>query len=447
MTHMQRRQTIAAVVVTITSLGWYAATHRAVVASDHSAPASPHIPTVVARPAVFLRSVEAHGTIGTASDLPSKLAFGQPGIVAEVTVHVGETVQPGQVLAQLRLEALSSAVRQAQAETAAANTIATAKAKQHLAAQKVQAYANQSEGSASDQIASQSMYRQFSVKVVADRAQLDRSQKLYAGGVIAAKDVQAASDQVRTDEVELHAARAKQILARTERKTSLMSARTDVLVAQNDVSVAQAQVEAAHAKTYAAQVAYSNGTLYAQRLGVITAVHVRPGEAVDASTPVVECAAFGVNATTLNIPVDLGRKLHVGDQVAAHLSDGTGPTVSGVIVHIVPAIDATSQTLPVVVRITLPQAVAGDLVDAKITTHRETGIVLPMSAIIEDPQTGKTVVFVQQTRPSLGTSGFEEREIHISASDDQHALVRSGIVNGERIVRDGAYTLLAPNGG
>jgi hypothetical protein len=86
-------------------------------------------------------------------------------------------------------------------------------------------------------------------------------------------------------------------------------------------------------------------------------------------------------------------------------------------------------------------------VSASIVTSTLHGIVVPTSAIVEDPQTGKTVVFVHDAHPKSGDPAFVLRTVRVRAGDDRTSVIGSGLRMGDRIAEQGGYMLLAPAGG
>jgi hypothetical protein len=93
-----------------------------------------------------------------------------------------------------------------------------------------------------------------------------------------------------------------------------------------------------------------------------------------------------------------------------------------------------------------PGAVPGDAVEATIDVGERRGLIIPTSAIVEDPQSGKALVFVSARGPD-GARTFVSRAIVVASGDDRTSLVSSGLRSGERIALQGAFDLLAPSGG
>jgi RND family efflux transporter MFP subunit len=454
-----RRTAIAAIVaavVAIVGLGWVL-THRRASANADAAPA-PSVGIATVRYGDFAHRVVAQGRIGPPAGSSAKVAFAQPGIVRTVDVRVGQRVAAGTTLAELDRSALGAAVDQAGNDAAAAAgsygggsvpaaAVRSAQAKLALAAAKLRTLQAGGPAAQSDQIAAQQTLRQAQLKVQADEAAVARQRTLLAGGVIAAKDLQAAQNQLAVDQADLRASDAKVAAASSTFAASLRQATADYVSAQNDLKTAQAQTSvlgaqsgSARARLDAARIAFDNGVLRAPGDGVVLAILKHPGEAVDPTAPVVEIGPGAADAITLSVPADTAHRIRVGDPVSVDTASRQG--ARGRVSAVVPAIDPTTQSATVTVSGAVIDAVPGDAVTATIVVDHRAGMLVPSSAIVQDPQTGQTVVFVQKP-----DGGFASRTVTVRGSDDKTALVANGLHAGEHVAAQGSYQLLAPNGG
>ena len=85
-------------------------------ATSGSATIAPDVPLATVRSGDFVERVTAQGRIGPPAGSSAKIAFPQPGIVRTIDVHVGQSVQAGETLAELDRAALGAALRAAQAD-------------------------------------------------------------------------------------------------------------------------------------------------------------------------------------------------------------------------------------------------------------------------------------------------------------------------------------------
>jgi multidrug efflux pump subunit AcrA (membrane-fusion protein) len=424
-----------------------------IAASDASS--APDVPLAVARVGDFVERVEAQGRIGPPAGSSAKVAFAQAGIVQVVDVHVGQSVSAGEPLAELDRSGLAAAVRAAQADVLAtganaagsAATVQSATARLAVAMDKLATLEQGGPSAMNSRITAQSTARQAAIKVDADRAAVARDEQMFTVGVIAGKDIDAARAQLASDEADQRAADAKVAAAQTDFQSTLKQARADVASARSDVQAARGQSASAQARLDTARIAYANGVLAAPAAGVVLAILKHPGEAVDPSAPVIEIGPALGNSVTLAVPADVARRIKVGNPATLHVTMSRTTAQQGEVTAVVPAVDPATQVGTVVVNGAPADAVPGDAVSATIVVGHLRSLVVPSSAIVQDPQTGKTVVFVHDKHPKAGDSGFNLRAVAVRASDATSAAIASGLRAGESVAAQGAYTLLAPAGG
>lgn len=426
--------TIVAVVVLVVAIFGIGKLASKPARAQADAPVSaPNVPLATAADTNYTSRIRAQGRVGTPAGGEAKLAFYGTGIVSSIDVHVGETVGAGQALASLDTRGLSLDLAQAQADASSAGQAKL------LAAQARLAALTSGQGSAqSDQEAAAAAVRQSEAKLAADRNALDRAQALFAGGVSARKDVEAAQQQLALDRADAVANRARAATARTGIGSALTQARADVAQAENDV-------QSARIRLAQAQRNIANATLRAPQSGVVISVLKHPGEAVDPSQPALVVAPPETNSITLAVGSDDARRVHVGDTVSLSVT-GRALRGNGTVRNVVASVDPTTQSSTVVVSGVPNGATPGDAVLATIDVGTRRGIVIPTSAIVEDPQSGKSIVFVRE-KAKDGGEKFVSREITIAAGDDTKSLVAGGLRAGERVAESGAFDLLAPAGG
>jgi len=359
--------------------------------SGSSQDAKPAVAIATAAYGTYVEQVTAVGRVGAPAGSQTKLSFAEPGILSSIDVRIGEHVSQGQSLAQLDTTGLALAAAQAQAD-----------------AQAAQAAAQQS---AVDRI---------STKIAVDEAALRREQSLYAAGVAALKDVQAARAQLAQD-------------------------RADAATARAQISGSAAQAQSARDRAALAQRDLANGTLRSPSDGVVTAIFKRPGEAVDTTTPVLAIGPDQSHDVTLDVSSSDAARLHPGDPVSFTIP-GTPLRSEGRVVGVSPALDPTTQSATVVVSGVPSGAPGGAAVQATIDVARDRGVVIPQSAIVQDPQSGQTLVFVQ-TVDKNGDAKFAQRAVVVEHENGSQALIASGLRPGERIAAQGGFALLAPSGG
>ncbi|HET7814051.1 MAG TPA: HlyD family efflux transporter periplasmic adaptor subunit, partial [Candidatus Baltobacteraceae bacterium] len=326
--------------------------------------AAPAVAVSTAAFGTYTDSVQAVGRVGAPAGSEVKLSFPQPGILQSVSVRIGERVAAGESLAQLDTSGLSLSAQQADADAQAAA-------------------AN----------AAQSHVDRTSTKIAVDAAALRREQALYSAGVAPLKDVQAAQAQLAQD-------------------------RADAASAGAQISGANAQVQSAQARAALAQRDLANGTLRAPDDGVVTGIYKHPGEAVDTTTPVIGIGPGDARDVTLSLSAADALRVHAGDAVTMTVA-GTDLRSQGRVQGVAPALDPATQTATAVVAGVPSGAPAGSAVQAVIEIAHDRGIVIPQAAIVADPQSGQTLVFVQ-TRDKNGDTKFAQREVRVAKQDGTH---------------------------
>jgi multidrug efflux pump subunit AcrA (membrane-fusion protein) len=401
--------------------------------------------------------------VGAPAGGDAKLAFAGSGILARVDVHVGQNVAAGEPLAELDTAGLAIDVQQAREDAAAAaasygggtvpaSALASAQQRSSIARARLRAFGAGSSMAQSDSIEAQAALRQSQAKVAADERTLEREQALYSGGVAAQKDVDAARQQLQFDEADADASRAKLGSASAGVNGALLQARADVVQAEGDVRAAQAQIAStaaqagsAGARLEAAQRNLANGILRASADGVVVAILKRPGESVDPTQPAIVVGPPRSDAVTVTVTGDVALTIHPGESAVVSIP-ARGARATAIVRAVVPSVDPNTQTSTVVLTGVPPGAASGDAVDATLSTGSQRGILVPTDSVVEDPETGHTIVFVRE-RGKNGDDVFVSREIVAGQSDAQMTIVTGGLRVGDQIAARGAFDLLAPASG
>ncbi len=375
---------IVAVVAIAATSTWWMLTRRA--PQEAAATATPAVPTLVAQDGSLERSLRATGRVGSPAGLQTKLAFAISGVLASVDVSIGQHVSAGQTIAQLDATSQQLAAGAANADLRAADA--------NVASARVD---------------------RVSARLHVDLAQLNREQRLFDAGVAARKDVEAAQATLAAD-------------------------RADAATAQANLDAARAQARSASARAALAQTDVSRGTLRAPSDGVVVAVYARPGATVDPTVPVAAIAPFTARTATLDVPV--GDVTNVSTGAVVHLRAGA-TTWESRVVGIAPVVDPATGLALVTVDGVPASVAAGTPIDAQIVTGHADGLVIPASAIVQDPESGDTLVFVQ-SKDKDGNLHFDARRVTIDAEGDGQVRVAGGLRAGDRFAARGAIELLAP---
>lgn len=387
MTRSRRTAAFSVVALAVVAgIVWWLLAQRA---TAPTASTGPRIPLATVSEGFVERTVALSGRVGPAAGTQTKLAFSLPGTVRSVNVRLGERVDAGTPLAQIDATGYALAAQQAGADAQAAAAAAAI--------------------AAIDRV---------SVKLRVDQAELSRQQRLYSGGVVALRDVQAAQAVVAADQAETQGAREQ-------------------------IRAAQAQSRSAGAHAASANYDLSRTVLRAPATAVVTGVFVQPGDSVDATTPAVALTSETGHAATLDAPVNDVAKITPGDVVRARAN---GRSFEAHVAGVAPAVNPATGLAVIDVNGVPADLPAGTPVDAVVVVGGVRGLVVPRSAVVEDPENGNTLVFVQ-TRAADGTTRFVSRTVTIDAQNDTNVRVTAGLRAGERVASQGGIDLLAPSGG
>jgi multidrug efflux pump subunit AcrA (membrane-fusion protein) len=350
---------------------------------------APDVPMTIARIDDVEQTVSATGRVGGVNGSQTKIGFAVPGVIRNVYVHIGDRVSVGEELAVLDGRGYDLAAAQASADV----SVAAANARQ-------------------------AAVDRYSTRIAVDEAALRRAQSMYAAGVAPRKDIDAAQAQLAQDRADAAASREQQ----SSNTAQVQSAQVRQAIAERDVA---------------------NTTLRAPSEGIVTAIYHRPGENIDQSDPIVALSPAAVDEVTLSVSANDIANLHAGDAVQFTIL-GTEMHSSGRVTGAPNAIDPTTQTATVVARGIPTGAPIGSVIQASVVVAHRRGVVIPQSAIVQDPQTGNSVTFVSEPSNDGGVK-FEQRIVRVAMRNDSFALIATGLHAGEKIAARGGFALLAPS--
>jgi HlyD family secretion protein len=338
--------------------------------------------TAVIQRGTLLVAVSASGVIEPRSRVD--LTFEQPGLVSEVLVKVGDTVENGDMLARLDTDQLALQVRQAQAALASAEAqldrlktgarpeeIAAAEASLHAAEARLSGVTAQlnrlKTGPTEAEIAA------AEAELAAATIQQIRAQDFheltmtcfeieFAGQVrtvcpaLGAPEEQArynleaankalAAAQARYDEVlagsdanQIRAAEANVLAAAAQRDAA--KAQLDLLMGgatEGQIAAVEAQVEQARDALEQAELALELATLNAPFDGVIAAVNAKAGEMAPTGRPAITVLDISQFHITVSVDeLDVG-KLSEGQAAEITVEAFPNATLDGTVASIAPA--------------------------------------------------------------------------------------------------------------
>ncbi len=384
-------------------------------------------PGVIAQPGVAVRTrrlqrgtlrgtVDANGQVVADAGGQASLAFPTDGQIATIAVNVGDRVRKGEVLASLDARTVSSLIVQAQADVAAAEA--------NLA--KTQARARPQEFSQNS-----AAVRAAQAKAYAAKAEFDRQIALAHAGISSQRELQRA----RADYED--AAAGAQI---AQQQGSILEAGPR----PQDVAVARATVQQALAELSAARTKASLLNIVAPFDGVITQRRKNPGETADPTTPVLSMVNPNRTVVEVQLSQDQAAMVRPGAPVEIEV-DGSVNRIVGSVIAVSPALAEQTGTMTARIRVASARALMpGAAAKASIVVRDvPDAFVVPESAVVKDPETGASLVFVAD-----GTGKYRRIPVQIRLeSAHRLAIAASGLASGEQVVVEGAYELLPLAGG
>ncbi len=396
------------------------------------------------------RILPASGTLQT---LPGKEALLTPpvaGVLDSVFVHFGQSVVIGQVIARLSTRQLQGQVQQAQA-TVGLNLVQVQQAEANALQQQAQTRTTILQAQAGVRSAQAALAGALATLTGSEasvqnaRQTLSRQQTLLADGLVPQKDVEAAQLALRTAEAQREAQKQtvdgqRQTVAGQQQVVlAARAASIQNLVKQKDIQVANQQVRNAQGALATAQAQIALYTLHAPLSGQVTLVGATVGQTVDTTTKVAAIADLTNLQIQINIPTDTASQVHGGEKVTLKIGGSPGRTLRAVIERVGSQVDAATGTVPAFAVVANPDKRLKDNTTAQariVTEARQHVLLVPQSALLTDPDTGRKNVVV------VGTDSVAHVvPVTVGLTADGRAEVLSGVTEGQKVAVSGQYGL------
>ena len=362
---------------------------------------------------------------GTLQPLPgheSKVNAPYAGTLAALYVKPNDRVARGQVVAMMSTQPLLGQERQAEA-TIAANKLQVEQARVNALQQEAATRSAVAQAKAAEAGAQASF--EGAVR------NLDRERKLYADGLVAAKDVEDAQVTVETSQATLNAQREAVAAARSGSSTAL-ARQKDIAIAQEQVANAQGALATAHAQINLA-------TIHAPTAGTVTTVTATSGETADPATPlltIVDTASLQLGVSVLSSAVAQVRR---GQTVRFSVESLPKRIFLGTVSSIGAQVDSTTGTVPVTIQISNTGRLLKDDTIATgqiVVKHIPDALLAPKSAVLTDPASNEASVVV------VGQDNIAHaRPVKTGLTIGERVQITSGVHAGERVITSGGYAL------
>jgi multidrug efflux pump subunit AcrA (membrane-fusion protein) len=212
----------------------------------------------------------------------------------------------------------------------------------------------------------------------------------------------------------------------------------DALINPLTTTILQADLTLARAALDEATRRLESTTIVAPMTGMVTAVNVTAGGAVNANAVVVELMDLTVAEVDGRVDEIDVLSINVGTPAVIRLDALGGQTLQGIVSYISPS--ATEQQgvvrYPVRVRVDVPDGMQlrqGLTATAQVVLSGERGVLLvPLQAV--------QGTFLQPIVQVMNANQVEQRPVVLGADDGFWVAIREGVAEGEQVVMGGAAT-------
>jgi HlyD family secretion protein len=332
------------------------------------------------------------------------------GQLLNIAVDVGDSVQAGQVVAQLDDQLLAAAVAEAQAEVAARESeVASLRAEVDDARAQVE---------------------QARLELEQRRSDAQRQAQLLESGATAAQTAESAQTEVGIAEQAVRS--AQQQVQNRQLATS---------AAQRRIAVQQALVAQEEARR-------SYAVLLSPVTGAVLSREIEPGDLAQPGTEILSIGDFRQVKVSVQISERELAGVQVGQTARVQLDALPGRSFLGRVSRISPAADPTARLVPVEVTLANPDERIGSGLLARVSfgTQNEAEVVVPETAISAgqqrrgggadrsedsaEPRTATLFVVERQGEASTVVA----RDVQLGDRADGQVEVLSGLAAGEQFV-------------
>ncbi|HEY9621278.1 MAG TPA: efflux RND transporter periplasmic adaptor subunit [Crinalium sp.] len=332
------------------------------------------------------RTLEATGGVA-ARDLLPVLPQANGLQVQRVLVDEGQSVQAGQILAELDNSVLQAQLRQARAQAASAQATVSER---------------------------QAALQQERATLAEAQSNLGRYQQLFNEGATSAQELEA-------------------------RRTAVATAQATVGSAQAAVSSAQAEVQSNVAQIQQLQTQLGQTVVRAPASGIIAESLAKVGDVTSSSNKLFSIIQNGRLELEVKVPATELSQVRIGAPVRVTSDSDRRINLQGTVREIDPLVDP--QTRQATVRVNLPNTSLlrpGVFLRAALTIATAQAMTVPADAVLPQPD-GSSIVYVLQNDSTVRAQTVEVGVRQ--TTPDQNAArveIRQGLNVGDRVVVAGA---------
>lgn len=300
------------------------------------------------------------------------------------------------------------------------------------------------------------------------RIKADRAKELFDKGYIAQKDLEDANTALdvqdkqvqiaianvasanlnfQTAKNQLTQAKTQLEIAKSKGTADIAAAKAKVNQAQSSLTVAKANtalnpayqenlralraaVNVAQAQVQQAQTILSETDLRSSINGVITARNADEGALASPGTPVLVIQSLDWLFFIATIPVELGDKVHVGQNATIQIESASAKSVQGTITSINPSADPQSRQIALRIRVDNPDHTLRPGMFGKInfmTDARKAAVSVPKEAVTYKGKQATVAVVGEDNK-------IQMRNVTVGVSDEKVTEIIEGVQAGEKVV-------------
>jgi len=332
------------------------------------------------------------------------IAATKEGPIAYCPWREGDTVTAGEKLVEIDREVHRAEVQAAEAALA----VARAKLADLKAGARPEAEAN---------------VRRWQATLNEARRSHQRQEQLIAEDFTSQQSVDQARERMDVAEAELAAAR--------ESLGMLKAGPT-----QTEIAVPESAAEEAAARLALAKAHLSECVITAPFDGVITAVHVRPGDLATPRSPLLEMYAPDSLVIRFSVPEAHSSAMRAGLRLRVTLDAMAGRKLAAEVVRVYPQLDASMRTRTVEAKLTESAEIFPYMFARLSLELKRAGdaVLAPAEAVLTAPSGERYVFVVDQGKA-------HRRVIEVGIEHDQTVQILSGLTAGQRVVVAGQAAL------
>ena len=394
------------------------------------------------------------GTLSVYRDQQAFLSAPVAGVLDFLPVRVGQAVSKGDIIAHVSEKTLQGQIKQAQAAvTQAALAIEQAQIAvlQQQAATRSGVLQAQSAVSVAqaNRASAQAALVGNEAAVLAAQQSLERTQTLFAQGIVAQKDVEAARLALSGAQAQVAAQkgaiRAQDFTVKSQKQAedAARTFRLQTSARQKDVVVARQQEKAARAALASVRAQTALYTLRAPLSGTITLVGAGTGETVDPANKIITIASAARLQLQIAVPTASAAQIQGGQSLSFTVDALPGQTFNSVVRRVGGQIDPASSTVLATAEVSNKEGSLKDGMTANVllvVARHKNALLVPREAVLYAAEAGAAGAEAHVL--TLDANGaVHQTSVTVGFTNDKFVEIISGLKAGASIVVGGGYGL------